>query len=124
VLLQEGGHETQALPWGDPKEGTKDAWKSAGLGTNCQPNGTSGTLMSTHLLEFLSPQTTNIFPSCSRPHPRTQVREDRVVRGLRPCSELVTMPRKVESEAEFAPVLGAGRLTQVMYWETTRGRIP
>jgi len=55
---------------------------------------------------------------------RDQVREDRVVRELRPCSELMTMPRKVESEVEFAPVLGVGRSPQVMYWETTRVRMP
>jgi len=55
---------------------------------------------------------------------RDQVREDRVVRELQPCSELVTMPCKVESEVEFAPVLGVGRSPQVMYWESTRGRMP
>jgi len=46
------------------------------------------------------------------------------VRELRPHSELVTMSCKVESEVEFAPVLGVGRSPQVMYWETTRVRMP
>jgi len=34
-----------------------------------------------------------------------QVSEGCVVRDLRPCSELVTMSRRVESEVEFAQVL-------------------
>ena len=39
--LQESGHEAEAQPWGDRKEGTKDARKSAGLADNCQSNSTS-----------------------------------------------------------------------------------
>ena len=42
AVLQEGGNETGVLSWAreDPEDGTEDAWKSAGLGDNCQFNST------------------------------------------------------------------------------------
>jgi len=75
------------------------------LGTNYQPNGTSGTLMSTHLLRIPVTPNHQYLPKLFLSSPQDQVREDRVVRELQPCGELVTMPCKVESKVEFAPVL-------------------
>ena len=108
MLLQEGGHETEALPWGDPNEGTKDAWERAGLGDKLSAQR--------HIRHpnvhapFRIPITPNhqYLPKLLLSSPQDQVREDRVVRELRPCGELVTMPRKVESEVEFALCNGVG----------------
>jgi len=60
--------------------------------------------MTTHRLEpcHFKPSIPKLFLFSSL----DQVSEGCVVRELRPCSELVTMSRKVENEVEFAQVLG------------------
>jgi len=88
-------------------ETRKRARKSPGrvlvLGTNCQSNGTLGTPMISHLLGACHLKLS--IPSQVVPVlvPRPRV-GDCVGRELRPCSELVTVSRKMESEVEFVPL--------------------
>jgi len=94
VLLQKGGHETGAL------ECLGECWSWGQLSVQLH----TGTPMTTHRLEpcHFKPSIPKLFLFSSL----DQVSEGCVVRELRPCSELVTMSRKVESEVELARVLG------------------
>lgn len=87
------------------------------LGINCQSNSTLGTSMATHL--FRIPVTSNhnqYLPNLFLSSSWGKVREDYVVRELRPYSELVIMTGMMENEVEFTPVLCVGRWPpQVMY---------
>ena len=71
VLPQEGGYKIEALPWGDPKEGTKVAWKSAGLGDKLSVQWHPRHPNDLAPVRSLSPQTIDTFPSCSCPRPGT-----------------------------------------------------
>jgi len=77
-------------------------------GTNCQSNGTLGTAITTHLLVRIPVNSNHQYlPKLFLASSRDQVREDNVVRVLRPR----------ESVSSLRPCWA-------MCWETTRSRLP
>jgi len=105
VMLPKGGHETGALALGGPNRGP---------GTTPGTVLVLGTIVSSTAhghpndhAPFRTHVTSNhqYIPKLFLSSSLNQVSEDYVVRELQPCSELVTMSHKVESD-EFALVLG------------------
>jgi len=112
VLLQEEGHETETQPWGDPKRARKMPGRLLVLGTTVSP---TAHWHPTDYAPFTTPVTSNhqyaSIPSQVVPVlvPRGQRPSERgVAREFGPCSELM-MSDKLESEVEFALVLGVGK---------------